>query len=340
MAITVKKRLAGVEDISWDVNNSNEKTSFYDSNQALRQLTKVNTRHIPADPATKAAFGGAVTLDGVLSKIKEDLAAAGAMVVLDQDTIVSFVAGSNESEKQALIDSQVKNLGGHTLTFEFPAGINLTHSERLVFSGFTNGTLVIDGQDIQVQDGAAITSSLFLVSDCLCKVKFKNIKIKHALSAYGIEAVRCQDVSCNSVSFTGGGSGYYSVHYDMSNGKLDNCQHMTEAGAVKVSGEVFDHFTSMLPGDVDDITTLTGSAVSVSPHKVYEWSVTGACTLNASGWPASGFAVAIMKIAVATGGSVTGGGLTLADTLVENKTNYCVLRSFNGVVRLFVTDTQ
>lgn len=338
MAITATKRLAGKEDINWDVNNGNEETSFYDSLGVLRKSTKINTAHVPADPATKAAFGGAVTLDGVLSKIKEDLAAAGAVAALDQDTIVSFVAGSNESEKQALIDSQVKNLGGHTLTFEFPAGINLTHSDRLVFAGFANGTLVIDGQDILVQDGAAITSSLFLVSDCLCKVKFQDIQIKHTLSDYGIEAVRCQDVSCDGVAFTGQGSSSFSVFYNLANGKLENCLHTTDS-AVKVSGEVFDLLSSMIPGDGDDIVALTGVAVNASPYKVYDWTVSGACTLNASGWPATGFAVSIMRIAVQSGGRVTGGGVTLVDTLVENKVNFCVLRSFNGVVQLFVTDT-
>lgn len=338
MSFSATKRLAGKEDINWDANSNNEETSFYDSSGVLRRLTKVNTSHVPSDPTTKALFGGAGTLAEVLAKVNDDLTLAGVVASLMQDTTINFSAGSNESDKQGVIDSQIKNLGGYTLTFKFPAGINLTHSEQLVFRGFTNGKLVIDGQEILLQDNASIDSSLFLVIDCLCLVEFRNLHIKHTLSNYGIEAVRCQEVSCDTVQFTGNGGGSFSMHYDIANGKLQNCLHVNDS-AVKVSGEVFNLIQSMLPEDVDDIITLNGAVVSVSPHKVYDWAVTGACTLNATGWPVTGFAVGIMRISVATGGSVTGSGITLADNLIENKVNFCVLRSFNGVVRLFVTDT-
>lgn len=125
---------------------------------------------------------------------------------LTTDTTVNLTSGMTAAQIQALIDAQPKNLGGHTLTFQFGDGTyNTSMTAALTFQYFYNGTLNVYG-NISEADASALhttqsvyldfsagTSSGILVSDCYCYVLVRNFKIQIAdnASAKCVDMTRC-----------------------------------------------------------------------------------------------------------------------------------------------------
>jgi hypothetical protein len=90
--------------------------------------------------------------------------------------------------------------------------------------------------------------------------------------------------------------------------------------------------------DLETLTELTGTEVSVVPWTQSKWSASGTCSLTASGWAVSGHQVAYVLITLAAGATFSVSGATVADddALSAAGTYACYLINENGTVRFKV----
>lgn len=90
--------------------------------------------------------------------------------------------------------------------------------------------------------------------------------------------------------------------------------------------------------DLETLTELTGTDVTVAPWTQSKWSASGTCTLTASGWAVSGHQVAYVLITLAAEATLSISGASVADddALSAAGTYACYLVNENGTVRFRV----
>ena len=158
---------------------------------------------------------------------------------MEQNKTVSFTSNMTHEERQALIDAQIKNLGGKTLTIKFAEAVDLAFSYNLLFSGFYNGNVVIDLATITVTDSANL-EALFSFYDCTAKMEITNGNITHILTDYGVYAERCPHIYLNNVIFSGsGGNDNYAFCGQNANGIFNNCSFNSD-NEVFIDGFITD----------------------------------------------------------------------------------------------------
>lgn len=230
----VKKRLAGKQDINWDTSGTGEKANFTGSDGLEKELDKVNASHVPLLSATRPLLNGATEVDGALSYLGGELHRMNEnFSVLAEDTLVIFDTEATISEIQTEIDSQIKNLGGHTLTFQFPASLSQSLTQTLVFQGFSNGHLIISGgndpaEKVELLDRVDLVK-LVVVTDCTAHVTVENLIFNHQYSRYGLMARRCIAVDVRNCDFIGNASNSsVAVLYSYADGNVTGCTYIDD----------------------------------------------------------------------------------------------------------------
>ena len=89
-----------------------------------------------------------------------------------------------------------------------------------------------------------------------------------------------------------------------------------------------------------DITTLTGTIVTVSPGNAYEWAVLDNSTLNISGGEEGKTGDSIITLVLGNATVTAGPGLTLSEELAPNATHVCAIRWTGTTAVLWRTGTQ
>lgn len=244
MEIDAQTRLIGMEDINWDEYGQAEQTSFTDGGGISRPLRKINASHIPLPILARSVCGGATNVSDGMIKLSEmaskEVQNSESMT---SDSTVSIDATANMEEKQAIVNNQKRNLGGHTLTLLFQEAINQMFNASFLFSGFYNGTIVIDLNQNTISDTANI-GKIFHFQDCHCKIELKNGTIQHTLSFYGIQAERCPNIYLTNLNFIGsGGSGNYAFYGIDSDGYSSNCIFNND-NTIMIQGIIVDYVTN------------------------------------------------------------------------------------------------
>jgi len=248
----VTKRLLGKEDISFDTDGTGAKTTHLDSAGTSFDVNKLNAGHIPITAAAREKITGVTDIDSALGKLADDMGALNASSLMAADTTVTFLAEDSVSGIQTKINLPKKNLGGHTLTFVFPEGLTYSLSQKLSFSGFYNGLLVLDGASCVFSDSVDL-GGLFEFTKCTCAIEMSDFEITHTLSDYGVLA----GTSCivmTSCVFTGDNSaGSYAVYVNLGGVRFVTCTFTTDK-KVLYTGNVRDEF-DILEATVSDIQT-------------------------------------------------------------------------------------
>ena len=198
----IETRLLGTEDVYWDSDGTDDVHSFIDRLGNERPITGINSGKIPVQTAVRDKLPGAKNISEALIQLADRSGSESSSSSLDDDTVITLASNLTHEQKQALIDVQIRNLGGHVLTVIFPESLDLTISSSFVFSGFQNGKLVIDLNENELSDAVDITS-LILVRDCSCHVEISNGSIMHTHSPYGVKGIRSPHIYLKGMRFTG-----------------------------------------------------------------------------------------------------------------------------------------
>ena len=276
----VKKRLAGKQDINWDTSGTGEKANFTGSDGLEKELDKVNASHVPLLSATRPQLNGATEVDGALSYLGGELHRMNEnFSVLAEDTLVIFDTEATISEIQTEIDSQIKNLGGHTLTLQFPASLSQSLTQTLVFRGFSNGHLIISGGNdsgdkVELLDRVDL-GELVLITDCTAHVTVENLIFNHQYSKYGLTAKRSIAVDVRNCDFIGNASnGSVALLYDYADGSITGCTYSNDQKILTSSNQndaINARVTiSTFNSTVKNLETkISGKAASTHEHTKY-----------------------------------------------------------------------
>lgn len=267
----VNKRLLGVEDVNWDDTGMGESENFTGSDGSLKILRKINESHIPLSKALRELFPGSTYLSNVLVRLQEmasslpgsggDSPGAGGMA---SDKIVNISPSMSAAEIQLVVDEQEKNLGTHTLTLKFSENSYQTINQSIVFDGFYNGKIIIDGNGSTVTDTGNI-GRLFLFDVCICYVEFQNFIVQLHSSAYGIEAKATSGIFVENCKMSGSENTFF-VNAILSDAVFDdNCAF--SGGAQRITGYVYDwvkeNYFPVKGGEISGDLSVTGG-ISVS----------------------------------------------------------------------------
>ena len=226
----IETRLLGKEDIAFDTDGENTQTSYTDLSGETHPVTKLNASHIPLTAGARPA-GQAPDVDGAiknLSKRIDDIANQQSSA-MTEDTTVDL---DGIDDKQSVIDLQVKNLGGHTLTFMLTNAVVAT--APISFSGFYNGTLIVylDGGTVE-DNGVLNAEGVLRFVNCKCAVKVANNDdpesetlgvIQFSSNRYGVALVHTPDCEFEKIAFVGTSeSTDYAVFSFTSNACFADC---------------------------------------------------------------------------------------------------------------------
>ncbi len=241
----IETRMIGAEDIYWDADGVDDIDSFTDRTGTERKITALNSGKIPLQASVRSQLPGMTTVTEALLKLAERTGSTSSYSILEEDLTVVLSADLTHSQKQDLIDEQIRNLGGHVLTFQFPESLDLTVSFNFMFTDFHNGKLVIDLNGIELSDAVEL-ANLILVRDCVCHVEIAGGNLKHTHSAYAIRAVRCPQLYLKELGFTGTGlDTSYALFMEDSDGFAEDCvfssDHEVKASGFLASVPVADH---------------------------------------------------------------------------------------------------
>ena len=251
----IKKRLLGVEDVNWDTTGGGETENFTGSD-GEKVLHKVNESHIPVSRRLRDELSGASTLTQaflqILEKLKTGYPSSGNVSGgMAEDKTVSFSSSMSAAEIQNVIDDQEKNLGNHTITFQFPENYYQNINQTISFSDFYNGKIVVDGNGGTIRDTGDI-GSIFLFDFCLCYIDFNNFTVEINYCPYGIETKASLGVFINNCHFEGN-ENVYGVYAVMSDAVYGEDCTLT-GGCKKISGYFYNfldkNFLSLSGGDV------------------------------------------------------------------------------------------
>jgi hypothetical protein len=226
----IETRLLGKEDINFDTEGTNAQDEYTDQSGVTHPVTKLNAAHIPLLGDTRSATG-ATNIDKALANLAEEIqeVATQQSTAMSEDTTIVL---DDYEHRQETINAQLKNLGGHTLTFQFPASVDVQVSTTpLDFSGFYNGKLVIDlNSDVIADNGTLDKDGIFRIENCHCATTVKNGTIKYLNSNnhYGVVLVQVPNCEFDSVAFVGASSTLdYGVYAYISNFYLYQCSFTT-----------------------------------------------------------------------------------------------------------------
>jgi hypothetical protein len=365
--VNVSKRLVGVEDILFDNGNNNDSRLFSVNGQTY-VVTKLNARHIPLGMETKQLFGDdASTVSEALAYLKNNGGGGGSGgSALDQDTTVAFSAGSTAATKNAAINLQPKDLGGHTLSFKF-YGEPVEHTETVVFKGFHNGKLVIysDNNAATISDNSDF-GSLIKIVDCDCEVRIENINFTASHCPNCILAVRSKAVYVNECVFTGNDIADASAcKFELSGGIVSSCSYSYFSGGHEITtldsayqqlvldtnGDNYPELTngkiaqSVIPTN-RTVSSASGSEVNLSPGETKIWASGFGTTntLNLTNWSQTGEEYARIIISLPSSKTVSivnsGNSVTTVQNIEANKKNYCIIENTNGTIRVYVYNKE
>ena len=232
--ISIDTRPIGVEDLLLDSSGADTASSFTDQDGVSHPLTGLNAGHIYLKGDTRPQVGQAATVDEAIANLAEDIqdVAQQQTTAMTEDTVIDL---SSSSGRQTLIDAQLKNLGGHTLTFRFPAGVSVqVVTSPLVFSGFYNGTLIADLNGGSISDNGTLDNEGVLrFVNCKCAVKVvKNVQnpttgdgiISYTSNRYGVALIHVPDCEFENIAFSGANINTdYAVFSFVSNACFNNC---------------------------------------------------------------------------------------------------------------------
>lgn len=226
----IETRLLGKEDINFDTEGTNAQDEYTDQSGVTHPVTKLNAAHIPLLGDTRSATG-ATNVDKALANLAEEI----QEVATQQSTAMSedkTIVLDDYEHRQERINAQLKNLGGHTLTFQFPASVDVQVSTTpLVFSGFYNGKLVIDlNSDVIADNGTLDKDGIVRIENCHCETTVKDGTIKYLNSNnhYGVVLDQVPNCEFDSVAFIGASSTLdYGVYAHISNFYLYQCSFTT-----------------------------------------------------------------------------------------------------------------
>ena len=241
---SIDTRLIGKEDVNWDVDGGGEVDSFVDRYGVTHGVTRIHAGHVPLPGAARVKCDGATNVaTGIIALAEKVEDITAGQTPLAEDTLLEIAAGLNQDEKQALIDGQTKNLGGHTLTFQFPEALDTILTAPLDFSGFYNGKLVIDLNTTSISDAADLGKLLYL-HDNTCHTAVKNGTLRHSLSQYAVRAERCPALYLDDLAFYGtGGLDSCAVSATDCDGKITDCTYHDDA-ALELDGIIADQLTA------------------------------------------------------------------------------------------------
>ncbi len=131
-------------------------------------------------------------------------------ISLGADTTVNFDNSMSTAQIQALIDAQPKNLGGHTLTFQFADG-TYSISTVLTIKDFYSGDVLVTGNQSEDENTKHTNQAVILNSNSrifqfftlAVVLTIKNLKFNITLSAWG-EGLATSHNNLNGRSFIKG----------------------------------------------------------------------------------------------------------------------------------------
>lgn len=225
--MVITKRLIGKQDIDWDTTGEGALNEFVTSNLMVKQVHKINSSHIPLTKSLRTTFDGATNLDEAFAKLNGKISFFSNFQFMSESKIVDIKPIYTQANIQTAINEQIKNLGGNTLTFSFPANKSYVLTSPLVFSSFNNGTIVIDVDNVSFADSSDIVT-LFHFVDCDCVVKLKGINFNVNYSDYAILFERGKFLLCDTCYFIGhDADNCYAVYFNMTDGEFTNCVFTT-----------------------------------------------------------------------------------------------------------------
>lgn len=271
--IRLVKRPGGVEDIAFDVTGNNVVDKYF-GNDRMLEIRRINSSHVPVDSNTALNYSmtrGSVSdvLNGIHDRIMNINENINNVASMTEDRELFFRQNTVVSERNQMIGQQIRNLGGHTLTFKFPESIDITHSDPLVFDGFYNGFLVVDGQNIVLSDSTDIGQLMEFV-DCHCHVLVRNITLEHVNSSYGVKTTRCPSVDFSNVAFVGGLSESTGVFYLNSNGVVNSCSVQND-NVARYESSLYDDVKALLNQMQDAIDDFSSYQLMHRHHMFETW---------------------------------------------------------------------
>lgn len=364
--INVSKRLIGAEDMSFDTAN-NDGTNQFQVNGRTYNVSKLNARHIPLGRETKEQFGeNANTVGEALSYLKNNGGGGGGSA-MTEDVDISFATGSSAVQKNAVIELQPKDLGGHTLSFHF-YGERIQHSAIVVFKGFHNGRLVIDSNN----NAATITDdsnyeALVKIEDCDCEVQVNNINFEANYCPVCLLAVRSKAVYVNECVFTGNNIPDASAcKFELSGSIISSCtfSNFTDGHEITTVDSAYQQLVldtngnnypelnndgkisqTVIPTN-KSVFSADGSTVTLSPGETKIWAsgFEASNTLTLTNWSQTGEEYARIIISLPTGKSLSvlkdSDSVTSVQSIDAGKKNYCIVENNNGSILVYVYNKE
>ena len=273
-SLKLTKRLIVQEDINFDTAGTGEVVDIVHADGTTAQGHKVNASHVPLSLNARNETG-AGNLDDAVKFLSRRIDKISVASTLTEDLTVEFLSTDTVAQIQAKIDAVPKNLGGHTVTFQFPEEFAWSLLTPLEWKGFYNGNVIVNGgSGVSVADGKEL-GALFMLHDNQCRFTVRDIDFTHnnANTQFAIKAERCSSVEVIDCDFTGVAGSTYAMKLYLSNGAFSGGSFTNEAkvyvdGALGPGGSVperklFDIFPSFSDVEngakrLDQDNTLTG----------------------------------------------------------------------------------
>lgn len=229
--IYLTKRLIGKEDITFDVNGTNETDNFTTSDGVTKTLTKINASHFPLTQAARGKLKEQ-NVDSALVSLSNKIENFKVPDVLHDNVVVEFSANDDIDTIQWKINEQIRNLNGYTITFRFPVSLSQNIYESIVWQDFFNGTIIVTGgstsNKITISDQQNVTS-LFKFYRCLCEVQVEHFYLKHNKSTYGILAESTTSLIIRDCYFSGiANAESYAAALVASNAFFVDCEFLND----------------------------------------------------------------------------------------------------------------
>lgn len=258
-----KKRLIGAEDINFDTTGNGDRADFEDALGNIKTLHKINASHIPLTANTRSQIG-VENADAALRKLSDKVNSMSSQsdgLTANRGVFIDNAASA--ADINLLINKELKNLNGYTLTFSFPADVSQLLLTNILWSDFRDGTLIIDGNGVNVYDQAPI-EQLFKFKDCNCKIEIKNFIFNVQYSRIGIYLDNCSNVKVADCNFHGNTNNpSTAVGGVLFNGFFSGCNFF-DIGQVVSTEQVFDdisgavQFCKVVSVDSDTMLTALG----------------------------------------------------------------------------------
>lgn len=233
----MKKRLLGKEDIHFDLDGSGGVQYYTDADGVQYPVHKLNAGHLPLTAATRTSVGGgAETVEDALKQLAKRVPDAK----LTANQTVTFNSSLSNTEMQTQINALPKNLNGNNLIIEFPAGMNFYLHTALLFDGFYNGQIYLNGND----DRFTGASDAILAFHCDARVTINKLDLHYESSSFAITNTSCK-MTIRNCSFTGNADKTnYAVYCNMGHVCFENCTFDSEKH-VQYSGMVKDDINAL-----------------------------------------------------------------------------------------------